>query len=214
MSASSTLRAPRELSDTGIWLIRHGQSAANAGDATDHPITIALTDLGHQQAQDVAQKIPRAPDWVVVSPFQRTLDTAQPTLARFPGIKPIVWPIQELTYLSPVRCRGTTSAQRQDWARAYWEHADPHWNDGDGAESYAEFTQRLVRFRALLESMPGFGLVFGHGMFFKGFLIGLEHGFDVSASAMKRFRALESADPVHNGQIVVLDPTRLKGLAS
>jgi phosphohistidine phosphatase SixA len=84
-----------------IWLVRHGQSAANAGLATEHPATIALTTLGHKQSAQVAQQLPRSPDWVAISPFQRTADSAAPCIARFPQVQVFTWPIQELTYLSP-----------------------------------------------------------------------------------------------------------------
>jgi broad specificity phosphatase PhoE len=157
----------------------------------------------------VAKTVVDVPDWIVISPFERTLQTAQPTLDRFGSVlapKVMTWPIQEFTYLSPVRCRGTTLLDRRDWAAEYWLRADPLWEDGDGAESFAGLMSRIVVFRDLLRRQQGFGLVFGHGMFFKAFLIALQHGFEADAQAMARFRQLESADPIHNGQIIRLGP--------
>jgi 2,3-bisphosphoglycerate-dependent phosphoglycerate mutase len=189
-----------------VWLIRHGQSQANAGEATQTPASIQLTELGHQQAKSVAEGVLAPPDWVVVSPFERTLQTAGPTLARFgmAGSSVLTWPIQEFTYLSPLRCRGTTLLDRREWAREYWLRADPAWEDGDGAESFESFMARIHAFHEQLQQQRGFGLVFGHGMFFKAYLIALEHGFEADSPAMTRFRQLESNNPIHNGQVIRL----------
>ena len=44
--------------ETEIWLVRHGQSAANAGLPTDYPSAIPLTDKGHVQSREFAQWLP------------------------------------------------------------------------------------------------------------------------------------------------------------
>jgi 2,3-bisphosphoglycerate-dependent phosphoglycerate mutase len=192
------------------WLIRHGQSQANAGAATQHPSTIDLTDLGRAQAQHIAETVTSVPHRIVVSPFQRTLLTAQPLIQRFlqegKQVPVLEWPLQEFTYLSPVRCKGTTAADRQVWAKAYWERADPDWEDGDGAESYRQLMHRVERLSDQLAEQVGLSFVFGHGMFFKAFVIGLTHGWDATPKAMTRYRALESAAPIHNATILRLAP--------
>jgi len=191
-----------------VWLIRHGQSLANAGIATQHPKTIELTDLGLEQARQVCDRVKFTPDTIVVSSFNRTLDTARPLLTKFQNLGLTVpvseWPIHEFTYLSPVRCRGTTAAQRQVWAKQYWLRADPDWEDGDGAESFRSFMSRVDQFSSQLAQEKGFVLVFGHGMFFKAFVIGMQFGTLATAEAMTRFRTLESATPIHNAQILRL----------
>lgn len=196
-----------------VWLVRHGQSQANAGAATDHPKTIALTALGQTQASAVAERVKQRPDQIIVSPYERTLQTAQPLLDQLREqahtSRVLTWPIHEFTYLSPVRCRGTTVIDRRDWAQAYWQRADPDWEDGDGAESFRQLMRRVDVFSEQLKQLTGFTVVYGHGMFFKAFLIGLTHGTQVTAQAMTRYRALESADPVHNGQIIPV--TLVKG---
>ncbi len=194
--------------DATVWLIRHGQSQANAGVATEHPKSIALTELGLEQAQQIAHQISFTPQTVIVSPYSRTLETARPLLSklRSNGVEVLVkeWAIQEFTYLSPVRCRGTTAAERQVWAQAYWQRADPDWEDGDGAESFRQLMARVEQFSLQLAQEAGPTVVFGHGMFFKAFLIGLEYGTEASAEAMHRYRTLESAAPIHNAEIVPL----------
>jgi 2,3-bisphosphoglycerate-dependent phosphoglycerate mutase len=200
-----------------VWLIRHGQSQANAGVATDHPSTIELTDVGRQQAAAAADQIQATPSRVIVSPFVRTLQTARPLLDRLgwdAGCQLVqTWPIQEFTYLSPLRCKGTTVVDRQDWAREYWKRADPDWNDGDGAESFAQLMQRVRWFTQELQSLDGFSVVYGHGMFFKAFTISLIHGSEASGPAMRRFRELESAAPLKNGQIVEIKTGGAAGCA-
>ncbi len=197
------------LGDTStVWLIRHGQSHANAGIATDHPSTIELTDLGREQAAALALQVQSVPDRIVISPFVRTLHTAQPMLEKFKKqgvtVQTVEWPIQEFTYLSPVRCRGTTALDRQSWAKEYWQRADPEWEDGDGAESYSHLMLRVRQFADRLASQNGFTVVVGHGMFFKSFLISLQHGTNSTPAAMSRYRALESAAPIRNAQIIPL----------
>jgi 2,3-bisphosphoglycerate-dependent phosphoglycerate mutase len=191
-----------------VWLIRHGQSQANAGVATEHPSSIALTQIGRDQARALAEQIDGRPDKIVVSPFIRTRHTAQPFIDKWQAagldVPVLEWPIQEFTYLSPVRCRGTTALDRKAWAQTYWQRADPDWEDGDGAESYRQLMRRVDDFSARLADMRGWTVVFGHGMFFKAFLIAQDHGGEVSPEAMVRYRALEAASPLHNAQIIQL----------
>lgn len=55
------------------------------------------------------------PDLIVVSPEPRAKQTAEPFIARFPGVEVETWPIQEFTYLSPARCVGTTAEPPRFW---------------------------------------------------------------------------------------------------
>ena len=73
----------------------------------------------------VARRVDRPPDLLIVSPFLRARATADPIQARWPATRCETWPIQELTYLSPARCRGTTAATRRPMVDAYWQRCDP-----------------------------------------------------------------------------------------
>ena len=53
------------------WLIRHGESASNAGLPTTGNGEVPLTALGQRQARDVADRVQRQPDLLVVSSFLR-----------------------------------------------------------------------------------------------------------------------------------------------
>lgn len=69
-----------------VRLIRHGESAANAGQATLDHATIPLTLKGFEQAQLVALSFNHAPTLIVASPFTRAHSTAMATAAVFPNI--------------------------------------------------------------------------------------------------------------------------------
>jgi hypothetical protein len=122
------------------------------------------------------------------------------------------WPIQELTYLSPARCLGTTSATRRPMMEAYWHRCDPDHLDGDDAEAFRSFVDRLRTFHERLLAIDGaFVVAVGHGQFFRAYLFALEAGFEVSPDWMTRFRAVEIANPIANGQIVELSADVLSG---
>lgn len=149
-----------------VRLIRHGQSAANAGEASVDHATIPLTLKGIEQAQSVARSFTHAPDLIVASPFSRAQATAMATAATFPNTPFEIWPIQEFTYLDPARCANTTVAQRQDWVEAYWARSDPAFIDGAGAESFSGFIARAQSFLNRLAEHPAQRTaVFSHGQF-------------------------------------------------
>jgi broad specificity phosphatase PhoE len=149
-----------------ITLIRHAESQANAGGITLTPASIELTQQGHQLARDFAASLGTAPSIIVVSPYIRTQQTAQPVINRFPGARVEQWPIQEFTYLSPGRCHSTTMEQRTPWAGEYWKKEDPYYCEGDGAESFSEFTERVRDFTLKLDTRQERSvLVFTHQIF-------------------------------------------------
>ena len=120
-----------------VIFIRHGESTGNAGVPCHDLGAIELTELGQEQAREVAASWIEAPALIVTSPYTRTQQTAAPTIARFPGVPVEVWPIEEFTYLQPARWNGTRSAERMPHLERYWSAADPDYCDGEGAESFA-----------------------------------------------------------------------------
>lgn len=124
------------------WLIRHGQSAGNAGERTEHPHDIPLTRLGEAQALAVAEAFERPPGLIAVSKYLRAQKTAEPTQRRFPHVPVETWPVHEFSFLSPSRCMNTTRVDRWPMVVEYWRRADPHHVDGEDAESYASFVAR------------------------------------------------------------------------
>ena len=119
-----------------VWLIRHGQSESNAGLPSADWRGIPLTELGRQQAERIAEVFADPPKLIVRSPYLRAQETAQPTIARYPGAACEEWPVQEFSYLRTLDGRATTSHERAPEVRAYWEQADPQHAE-PGAESFA-----------------------------------------------------------------------------
>jgi 2,3-bisphosphoglycerate-dependent phosphoglycerate mutase len=188
------------------WLIRHGQSTANAGLPSAGYEEVPLTALGHLQAREVARRVERQPDLLIVSPFLRAKETAGPIRERWPASPCEVWPIQELTYLSPERCCGTTPEIRRPWIEAYWRRCDPDYLDGPDAESFAAFTTRLRDFHLRLSAIDGgFVVAVGHGQFFRAYLMSRGASFAATAERMKGYRAAETAQPMANCEVIELD---------
>lgn len=149
-----------------VRLIRHSESAANAGEASRDHTSIPLTTRGVEQAHLVAQSFNHAPALIVTSPFSRAQETAMSTVAAFPTTPFEIWPIHEFTYLEPARCANTTVAQRRDWVEAYWAKSDPAFTDGAGAESFLDFICRAQSFLDQLAKHPAQDIaVFSHGQF-------------------------------------------------
>jgi broad specificity phosphatase PhoE len=188
------------------WLVRHGQSTSNAGlPAVGHG-EVPLTALGHEQARAVARRVDRQPDLLIVSPYLRAEATAGPIRARWPSTPRETWPIQELTYLSPARCQGTTPETRRPWIEEYWQRCDPDYCDGPDAESFRHFIGRLDDFhRRLLALDAGFVIAVGHGQFFRAYLRARTEGFVATSGWMKAYRSAETAQPMANGEIIALD---------
>jgi broad specificity phosphatase PhoE len=187
------------------WLIRHGQSASNAGLPTAEYGEVPLTALGHRQAREVADRVQRQPDLLIVSAFLRATATAEAILARWPLTRCETWPIQELTYLSPARCRGTTAETRRPWVEEYWRRCDTEYQDGPDAESFRSFMARLRDFHRRLLALAGdFVVVVGHGQFFRAYQLGQRESFAVAAEWMKEYRTAETARPMANCEIIEL----------
>jgi broad specificity phosphatase PhoE len=193
---------------TVVWLARHGESQANAGLPSPSHDSITLTARGHAQAVELARRIDRRPDLLVVSPFVRARQTAAPICERWPQAPVETWAIEEFSYLDPARCRDTTVEMRRPWAAAYWQRADPHHVDGPGAESFAQFLARLQAFRRKLLERGGFVVAVGHGQFFRACLWTEVHGFAATPEAMAAWRAAEIATPMANGEIIEWIPAR------
>lgn len=183
-----------------VRLIRHGESAANAGEASMDHACIPLTAKGVEQAHEVAQSFTKAPALIVASPFSRAQATAMATVTAFPGSPFETWPIHEFTYLEPARCANTTVVQRRDWVDEYWEKADPSFRDGEGAESFQDFISRA---RSLLDRLAGHPAqdiaVFSHGQVINAVAWLIERKPQhLDGRAMTEWREYEIANRVPN----------------
>lgn len=186
-----------------VRFIRHGESAANAGTATSDPALIPLTDRGWGQARAVANSFDQAPSLIVTSPFERAMDTAQPTIQKFPGCPLEIWPVEEFTYLSPARCANTTTAERKPWVDAYWGSADPDFEDWPGTESFSHLIRRARSVLSRLHNLTGTVVIFGHGQFMQAvrWLI-VEPQEKIDSAAMRSFRSFDVTNPIINGEML------------
>ncbi|MBA6098534.1 histidine phosphatase family protein [Pseudomonas juntendi] len=185
-----------------VRLIRHGESAANAGEPTRDHASIPLTAKGLEQARIVAQSITSAPGLILASPFLRAQATALATTALYPDAAFETWPIHEFTYLAPARCVDTTLVQRRGWVDDYWQRSDPAFSDGEGAESFIDLVTRVRAFlKRLAEHSASDIVVFSHGQVMNTVRWLLEKRPQViDGEAMLDWREYEIANHIPNCQ--------------
>lgn len=182
--------------------MRHGQSTGNAGKPSDDLSLIELTDLGWQQAREVATSWGETPTLMVTSPYLRTRQTAAPTIERFPDVPVEVWPIEEFTYLQPSRWNGTLSSTRMPYLERFWSAADPTYCDGEGAESFATLLRRAEKALERLSALSPDALVyvFSHGQFIQAVRAVINEGHLDDKGKMERFWKKGAPPAISNGQ--------------
>lgn len=192
-----------------LWLVRHGESTANAGEKCQGPESSLLTQLGEDQANRAAIGLTKLakPDLVVVSPFMRAQQTSQPFL-KATGLQAEVWPIQEWSFLNPTKYAGTTQIERKPYVQEYAEMADPHHCDGGGAESFRGFVSRVDFFLEAARAYGGNIVAFSHGRFIQGvkWRVGFpSERFGWSSEEMRQFWKFSEENPVENCSITELE---------
>jgi broad specificity phosphatase PhoE len=198
---------------TSVFLIRHGESLANAGHATSDPTSIPLTAQGWEQARQVAESFKQAPDLIVTSPYLRTQQTSEPTRTRFPQVASAIWPVQEFTYLSPHNCINMTATQRRPLVQVYWEQGDFNAVDGPGAESFLQLIERAKQLLLRMEQHEHQEIaLFTHGQFMRMVVWLIQNPLlDWSSQTMQAWRAWMLSEPIQNGQIIPIAYSRLQG---
>lgn len=199
---------------TQVWLIRHGESFANAGVPTKDFSAITLTSRGVEQAQHIADAITRPPTLIVYSAYVRAKQTAQPTIEQFPSVPVEEFPVHEFTYLSIPQDKSTTLDDRLPLARAYWDRCDPDYVDGIGAESYAGLIRRVQGVVQQLRRYDnGLIVIFSHGQFIKAMLWTLLLDVDSSpVESMRQFHKFKDAVCIPNGSIFIMLFGRPQGM--
>lgn len=183
-----------------IIVIRHAESAAQAGAASSDVAQIPLSKKGRAAAGELVTKLSR-PDLVVVSPYIRTRQTAQPLIDLYPDVPVEEWAVQEFTYLDSARCMGMTAEQRAPLVREYWDCDDPDYIDGDGAESFGQFAERVVSFLLRCKVAEGRVYVFSHTMFMQAVRLHETDGL----LDMATFRHACFASPIKNLEGLVVN---------
>jgi probable phosphoglycerate mutase len=131
-----------------VLLIRHGQSAAYiAGEAfplRDGHGDPHLTDLGHYQAQLVADRLAREPVAAIyVSSLTRTQQTAAP-LASELGLEPIVEPDLREVHLGEFEGGLFRQMSVENHPAVVAMRARREWGEIPGAETSTQLTARTV----------------------------------------------------------------------
>lgn len=189
-----------------ITLVRHAESAANAGLVSSDPGLIPLTEKGWVQAMAFAQTITEAPAIIITSPFSRAIDTSSPTAALFPGVPVEQLEIGEFTYLDPASCAGTTAGDRKARVDAFWHKADPDYLDGPGAESFSGFIHRTAVALERLRALDGNAIVFGHGQVMQAMRWLLQRAPEViDSETMREFRQYDLYNPISNCESFTLE---------
>ena len=181
-----------------IHLVRHGESAANAGLPTSDPGLIPLTARGHAQAAQLSEMWAPNPSAIVTSEYVRAKDTARPLSMRF-GLEPTTHPLlHEFVTLDPDQVTGTTVLERRPLVDSYWAESDPTRRMGEGAETFVEFAARVDGYLPQLDALPHEAVIVGHGMWF-AMLVWRTMKFPVDDHvAMKSFRAFQIGLPMPN----------------
>jgi broad specificity phosphatase PhoE len=182
-----------------LILVRHGESASNAGLPTADPGSYSLTQHGHEQARRFANiwSMADRPDLIVTSRYTRTQETAAPFLTKFHSVPNETWNVQEFSQLSPEQYNGT----RVPHVQAYWARRDPHFCDGPGAETYSSFLERVHGFfHQVLTRRERYIVVFTHGHFMQQALYQTLAATEPRACAeeMDAFRAFATGLPIPN----------------
>ncbi len=188
-----------------VFLIRHGESESNAGLPSAGPGSAPLTAAGHRQAEQVAQILADVPALIVTSPYLRARQTAQPTISRFPATACQQWPVHEFTYLGDLHGRASTPREREPYARAYWDRADPH-AASRGAESFTGLVSRTTDFLSRLSTQEsGPIMVFTHGLFMRAVAWSLLTGITApDQEQMRSFREFANHYLIPNAGVVEL----------
>ncbi len=185
--------------------IRHGQSAANVGLWTGDFAQIPLTAVGWDQARRLAARWTVRPGLIVASPFLRTQQTAEPTVARFPEVPVETWPIYEFTYWDQAHWSGSTPERELEEVARYWRVADPEFHL-EGAESFGDLLRRTRDARARLETLDVDGPVFlfTHGHFMQALRHDLNHPEWTDQQKMMTFREVDEREKVLNTELMTL----------
>ena len=188
-----------------VFLIRHGESESNTGLPSADPGSAPLTLDGHRQARQIARVLADVPALIVTSPFLRARQTAQPTISRFPAnrVPAMARPGVHL----PRRHAGRTStaAERQPYARAYWDQADPD-HASPGAESFTGLLGRTAGFLDRLSAQrSGPVVVFTHGLFMRAVAWSLLTGITTPGQdQMRSFRRFANHYLIPNTGVIEL----------
>jgi broad specificity phosphatase PhoE len=188
-----------------IFLVRHAESEANINGKTLSHASIALSEHGHKQAQDLCSKLPRI-DHVIVSQYLRTQQTAAPILEKYNLTFEVDEHLHEFSYLSERKCANTNLNDRKAWVNAYWEKMDCQHRDADDAESFEDLYLRVQAFHEKLKALAvNYAeknlAVFSHGQFLQLLIMHIQQPRPLTKELMQQFRADLVRQPIRNTEV-------------
>ena len=199
------LSASMEGKNMSIFLIRHAESEANINGKTLSHASIALSENGHIQAQNLCSTLPKI-DHVMVSKYLRTQQTAAPILEKYKLDFEVNEHLHEFSYLSEQKCANTNLNDRKAWVNAYWDKMDCQHRDADDAESFEDLYLRVQAFHYKLKAVAGHYAennlaVFSHGQFLQLLIMQIQQPRSLTKELMKQFRADLVQQPIKNTEI-------------
>lgn len=189
-----------------IWLIRHAECHSNIGEKTTHPATSTLTQTGILQSERIADCIDFQPDSIIHSPYLRAMQSAQPTIIKFPEVTIEEWPVQEFIYLPHEKYLNSTQADRRTAVDEYWQQCDPQQKNADEAESFVEFIDRMEMTIEQLKHFKGRVIVFTHGHVIRAMIWKIITGrLQKDKTGMAQYRSLRHALYIPNAVILKIN---------
>lgn len=188
-----------------IFLIRHAESEANINGKTLSHASIALSENGHIQAQNLCSTLPKI-DHVMVSKYLRTQQTAAPILEKYKLDFEVDEHLHEFSYLSERKCANTNLNDRKAWVNAYWDKMDCQHRDADDAESFEDLYLRVQAFHEKLKAVAEHYTekhlaVFSHGQFLQLLIMQIQQPRPLTKELMQQFRADLVRQPIRNTEV-------------
>lgn len=153
-----------------LYLVRHAQSYSNVK-GTKYICDSELTELGLKQAAKVSRCFDDDITLVIYSEFQRTKQTADFTIHRFPNAEIEEWNVQEFNYLGELKISIVDKEKRNNEKNIYWKQAELHYRYNDIAESFNDFLKRIEKFIFDIQECDKETIaVFSHKYFISGIL--------------------------------------------
>lgn len=188
-----------------IFLIRHAESEANINGRTLSHASIALSERGRRQAEQLCEQLPPV-DHVIISKYKRTYQTAEPILQKYQLSAEIDENLHEFSYLSEKKCFNTNLDDRKLWVSAYWERMDYDYREADDAESFANLYLRVQLFHEKIKKLAEVYteknlMIFTHGQFLQLLLTLKDRPQPLSRELMQNFRSDLIHQPIQNTAI-------------
>jgi broad specificity phosphatase PhoE len=146
-----------------VILIRHAESEANAGKVFPNSNINPLTENGKKQAEELREILDK-PDKIFISKYIRTIETAEPTINKYPDVDVHLWvDLHEFSYIDARNLPDMKLEHLLERVSWYWDKCDPEYRDGPTKETFLEFTNRANGLLLKMKSLEKVNYLFTHG---------------------------------------------------